>query len=91
MQHADWEREFRRQRNNGAMENDQISKRMNKTKNKEERGENKEVMDRFYITFSSRKMIVGENGVNQELQTEQQGQPIRSQDGMVGTGHWIAP
>lgn len=31
MQHADWEREFRRQRDNGAMENDQISRRINKT------------------------------------------------------------
>lgn len=31
MQHADWEREFRRQRDNRAMENDQISRRINKT------------------------------------------------------------
>lgn len=63
-----------------------------KQTNKEERGENKEVMDRFYITFSSRKMIEGENVEPiRSFKRNSRGNQSEVRMGQWGRGHWIAP
>lgn len=75
MQHADWERELRRQRKNGVKENVPISRRIN---NREE-GEDKELENPQQLF--SRKEIEGEN-------LEPIRRPDRSNQSDVRMGQW---
>lgn len=62
-----------------------------KRTNKEEREENTEVMDRFYITFFSRKMIEGENVESiRSFKQNSRGNQSEVRVGQWGRGHWIA-
>lgn len=74
MQHADWERELRRQRKNGVKENVPISRRIN---NREE-GEDKELERINPKQLFSRKEIEGENFRR----------PDRSNQSDVRMGQW---